>query len=348
VAVVLAIGTMKGAWVARSHDRSSWDLSGPYLRGWEVTTFGRAPGGDYLLATGSSWYGAAIHRSPDLEDWQQVVDGPAYHADAGRKLERIWTLTGVGERLYAGVAEAGLFTSDDDATTWQPVDGLNEHPTREHWQPGAGGLALHRLLTDPADSSRMWAAISAVGVLATTDGGTTWELRDSGVTPVIPSDQPGHCVHCIVADPDDADAIWRQDHRGVYRTADGGRSWEQIQNGVPGSGFGFPIARDPATGHLFIVPLESDEYRLPVDGRLMVYRSANGGDTWEESGKGLPADRVYTGVLRGAMDVDGTDPGGIYFGTTGGEVWASADTAESWQRLPVTFPRVLSVKVLDA
>jgi photosystem II stability/assembly factor-like uncharacterized protein len=346
--VVLGVGTVKGAWFARSEDRVAWEIDGPHHKGWEVTTFGHAPGGDYLLTTGSNWYGAAIHRSRDLTDWKQIVDGPAYPSSTGHTLERIWHLTTDGDRLFAGVAEAGLFSSDDDGATWQPVTALNEHASRAAWQPGLGGLALHRILVDPSDPNRMWVAISAVGVFASEDGGGSWELRNKGVTLAAPSDKHdiGYCVHCIVADPANTDTIWRQDHRGVYRTGDGGRTWERIENGIPGAGFGFPIVRDPGTGHLFVIPLESDEYRIPVEGRLRVFRSTDGGDSWHPSGAGIRDEPSYAGVLRGAMDVDGLDRGGIYFGTTGGEVWFSTDVGDTWQRLAATFPRISSIKVL--
>ncbi len=349
MAVVVGIGTVKGAWFARSEDRRSWSISGPHQRGWEVTAFGRSPGGDYLLGTGSTWYGAAIHRSPDLEEWEQVVAGPAYEADGGRKLERIWSFATAGARIFAGVAEAGLFWSDDDAATWHPVDALNDHATRDRWQPGLGGLALHRIVVDPNDPERIWVAISAVGVFATADGGNTWELRNNGVEIAAPGDEDdiGYCVHCIVPDPANPDRMWRQEHRGLFRTTNGGVDWERIQEGIPGSGFGFPIVRDHHTGRLFVVPLESDEYRTPVDGNLAVYVSDDDGDHWVASARGLPTEPAYVGVLRGAMDGDGLPAAGVYFGTTGGEVYWSTDRGESWSRLPMTVPRIAAVKVLS-
>lgn len=352
--VAFGIGTVKGAWIARSEDRESWTVTGPYHRGWEVTTFGRAPGGDYLLGTGSSWYGAAVHKSSDLENWEQVVAGPAYDEAADRKLERIWTFNTVGDRIYAGVAEAGLFRSDDEGKTWDPVGALNEHRSRPRWQPGLGGLALHRIIVDPDNPDRIWTAISAVGMFASEDGGESWELRNEGVEVTAPGDDDdptgdvvGYCVHCIVSDPDDPNRIWRQEHRGVFRSTDGGHNFERIQNGIPGTGFGFPIARDARTGRLLVVPLEADEYRFPVDGKFAVYVSDDDGDSWEASTKGLPEEPTYVGVLRGALDVDNQDATGVYMGTTGGEVYWSADTGDSWHRLPGRFPRVTSVKVLD-
>lgn len=344
--VTLAIGTMKGAWFARSGDRVRWDLDGPYLKGWQVSAFGRAPDDTYLLATASSWYGAALHRSKDLSDWHQIVSGPSYAEADGRKLTQIWTIRTVGSDMYAGVAEAGLFHSADAGENWSGVAGLDAHPSRDAWSPGAGGLCCHGFLSDPHDPARMWVAISAVGVFATEDGGKTWELRNDGVTVTGPDDAHdiGYCVHCLVADPDDADIIWRQDHKGVYRTSDGGRSWERIENGLP-AGFGFPIDRDPNTGRLFVAPMESDEFRMPVEGHLGVFHSTDRGDTWQP-GQWVDAPSLsFQGVLRGAMAVDGHDPCGVYAGTMAGQVIASLDVGETWTTLPWTFPRINSVEV---
>ena len=346
--MLLGIGTLKGAWFARSNDEGSWEISGPMLKGWEVSTLSVASNGDILAATASSWYGAAIHRSSDLKTWAQVVDGPAYESDMDRPLKRVWTMQTIGGLIYAGVADAGLFSSTDDAASWQLVDGLTNHPSAGDWSPGLGGLALHRIVSDGADPNHLWVAISAVGVFESRDAGQSWDLRNSGVPAAAPSDgfDIGYCVHNLVNDPNDANVLWRQDHRGVFRTSDGGRRWDRIQNGVPGAGFGFPIVRDPNSGALFIVPLESDEYRMPVDGHLCVYRSTDGGESWHATSGGLPAEPTHTGVLRDSMAVDGN--GGVYFGTTGGEVWHSADIGENWRRLPITLPRVTSVQVLAA
>jgi len=339
---VLAIGTYKGAWIARSEDRTAWELSGPLLKGWEVNTFGRAPDGTWLATTGSSWYGAAVHRSDDLATWSQVVDGPSFAgAPDDRRLERIWTIAGAGGVLFAGVAEAGLFRSDTGGTSWSPVSGFNEHRTRSGWEPGFGGLAAHRILIDPTDHQRMWVGASAVGVFRTEDGGETWELFNDGVVPAAPSDdypEIGFCVHCLVAHPDDPDLIWRQDHMGVFRTTNGGDSWERIQNGLP-SRFGFPIERDPVTGRLFLVPLEADEFRSPVGGRFAVYASDDNGDAWHElEGSARPG---WDLVLRDAMSVDGD--GGVYIGSSAGAVSWSTDSGDTWSTLPTSFPRVLSL-----
>jgi hypothetical protein len=344
--VNLCIGTDKGAWVLTSGDRKDWDLHGPYAKGWKVTTFGRDLEGGYLLATGSNWYGAAIQRSADLDSWKQLESGPAYATGGERPLTQIWTMGTWGDRLYAGVAEAGLFTSGDNGETWDEVKGLNEHPTRRAWQPGLGGLACHRFL---ARGERAWVGISAVGVFRSDDGGDSWEPKNAGVPAAGADDEfdIGYCVHCLTQDPEDGDRIWRQDHKGVYRTIDGGDTWERIEEGLP-AGFGFPIDRDHRTGRLFLAPQESDEFRAPVDGKLRVWKSDDDGDSWSEAGTGWTDAAAYAGVLRDAMAVDGLDPCGVYIGTSSGRVVTSADRGDSWQMLPYTFPRIGSVHAFSA
>jgi len=343
----IGVGTEKGAFFLRSKP-NSWDVDGPAHPGWRVTTFGRSPSGRCFLGTGSNWFGAAIHRSDDLASWEQVVDGPGWPDGGDRTLNNVWTITSVGAALYAGVDDAGLFRSDDDGASWRGVPGFNEHETRTAWVAGAGGLAAHRILSDPADPARMWVAVSAVGVFRSEDGGASWVPRNAGVERAAPDDdhpEIGYCVHRIVADPGDADLIWRQDHKGVYRTHDGGDLWERIEEGLP-AGFGFPIVRDTESGALFVLPQESDEHRMPVGGEFRVYRSTDGGDSWHPSGTGQPEGRMYAGVLRDAMDTDGT--GGVYVGSTAGTFHYTGDAGDSWATLPVVFPRIGSVVVLDA
>jgi hypothetical protein len=342
----VGIGTEKGAFFLR-RARRGWDLSGPAFAGWRVTTFGRAPSGDHLLATGSGWFGAAIHRSPDLESWEQVVAGPGWPEGGDRRLNHVWTLERVDADLFAGVDDAGLFRSGDDGETWDPVPGFNEHPTRPHWLPGAGGLAAHCLLHHPSDPKRMWVGVSAVGVFHTDDGGASWVLRDEGVEATAPDDEHpevGHCVHRLALHHDEPETLWRQDHQGVYRSIDGAESWQRIEDGLP-SGFGFALAQDRGSGGLFVVPLESDERRMPNGGRFLVYRSVDGGDSWEPSGTGLPGEPCYAGVLRDALATD--DAGGVYLGTTAGTVHVSVDAGERWETVPAVLPRILSVRVLE-
>lgn len=346
--VTVAVGTEKGAYLARSDGpRSEWDLEGPLFKGWRVTTFGEAGDGTYLVATASNWFGAALHRSSDLKEWTQIVAGPAWPEGGDRKLTQIWTLTRAGDHLYAGVDEAGLFHSADHGETWQPVDGLNEHHTRSAWEPGLGGLTAHRVIVDRTNQDRIWVAISAVGVFRSDDGGTTWLTKNAGMPAAVDAqefDDIGHCVHGLVQDPTNPDRLYRQEHLGVFRTDDGGDQWERIEDGLP-AGFGFPIVLDRESNRLFVVPLESDENRLPVDGAFRVYRSDDRGDSWRISGTGHPEAATFTAVLRGAMDTD--QRGGIYLGTTAGKVMTTADAGDIWTTLPWTLPRILSVRVLE-
>lgn len=341
----LAVGTDKGGWLLRSDDRATWDLEGPFFPGWRVTAFGQAADGTYLAGTASGWFGPALHRSRDLVNWEQVADGPGFE-DNGPRLEQVWTFTTAPDgRVFCGVAEAGVFASDDNGTTWEPVEPFNQHPTRHVWQPGAGGMCAHKVLLD---GDRMWVAASAIGVFRSDDAGATFVPKNEGVVAAVPDgetaeDGIGYCVHCVVSDPADPEVIWRQDHMGVYRTGDGGDTWERIENGLP-AGFGFPIARDAASGALFVVPLQGADMRAPVDGRFAAWRSTDGGDSWSVAGTGWPDEPTYAAVLRGAMATDGN--GGVYLGTTGGDVWATADAGDRWQRLPGSFPRIATVAVL--
>ncbi len=344
--VLALIGTEKGGFVLRSDaSRRKWTIDEPIFKGWKVTAAARDDRGRTLVGIASNVYGAAIHVSDDGKSWRQVAEGPAYTQESGRKLNQIWTLVQAGSTLYAGVDQAGIFQSNDRGESWRPMPGLNDHSTRSAWQPGFGGLCAHTILADPKNPKRSWCGISAVGVFRSDDGGATWSPKNSGV-PAILEDKDwkdiGCCVHALASDPTDAMTIYRQDHLGMFRTRNGGDSWERIENGLP-SRFGFPLAIDRRTRALFAVPLESDERRLPVEGKLRVYRSRNGGDSWEPLSRGLPQKDSYGTVLRSALATDSLEPCGIVFGTTAGTVHASDDGGESWQTLPCTLPRVLSV-----
>lgn len=344
--VRLIVGTTKGGFVVHSSDRQKWKIEGPIFKGWKVTTTARDRDGTFLVGTASDVYGPAIHKGRDpLGEWKQADKSPQYAKDGDRKLKQIWRIVPNGEAIYAGVDEAGLFKSTDAGETWLPVEALNEHSTRGAWCPGAGGLCAHSILVDPNDSKRIWCGISAVGMFRSDDGGANWHAKNKGI-PVILEDKEhpeiGFCVHGLAASPNDPNRIYRQDHVGMFRSSDGGDNWERNENGLP-SGFGFPIAMDKQTETLFAAPLESDEYRLPKDGRLTIYRSTDRGDSWQELSKGLPQSHSYESVLRGAMATDSLDSCGVYFGTTSGSVFVSNDSGESWQALPCRLPRVLSV-----
>lgn len=348
--VHLLIGTDKGGFVLRGDpSRASWTIEGPLFKGWKVTASARDDDGRYMVATASDVYGAALHVSDDLVEWRQIEAGPSWpkpaEGEPERKLNQIWTIVPRGGgRWLAGVDEAGVFASDDGGETWTGLAGLNEHPTRSGWVPGAGGLCAHAILVDDA-TNRLWCGISAVGVFRSDDGGATWAVKNEGVRAVIEDEKHkeiGRCVHGLVADPDDANVIYRREHIGMFRSRDGGDTWERIEKGL-GSWFGFPISMDRSTRTLYCVPLESDEYRLPTDGKLEVFRSRDGGDSWESASAGLPAGHVYAGVLRGAMDVDHLEPCGVYFGTTGGTVHVSNDGGDRWTQVPCLLPRIFCV-----
>ncbi len=345
--VLVIVGTEKGAFLCRSDDdRRQWEVGGPLFKGWKVTASARSASGRYLLATASQVYGPALHVSNDLKTWRQIDKGPAYPPGGDRKLNQIWTLCARNGRHFAGVDEAGLFASDDDGESWRPISGLNDHPSRRAWFPGAGGLCAHAVLIHPKRPERIWCGISAVGVWRSDDGGHTWTPKNEGVRCMAPDkDFPGigYCVHGLALDADDPDRIYRQDHSGMYRTTNAGESWERNEHGLP-SWFGFAIAMDAPSRTLFSFPLESDEYRLPVDGKCRVYRSRTKGDSWQPLANGLPDGRYYGSVLRGAIAVDGLDPAGVYVGSTSGDVFVSADGGESWRALPYRLPRVLSVE----
>jgi len=341
--VTVLVGTEKGAWILRSDAaRKDWAIDGPHFKGWKVTASDRTPGGKYLVATASFVYGAAIHESRDLKTFRQIEKGPAYPEGAGRKMIQTWTIACGAKRHFAGVDEAGLFVSDDDGASWQPVPSLNDHPTRPSWFPGNGGLCAHSVLVR---GDRLFVGISAVGVWRSDDGGKSWAPKNAGIPHVIEDKklkEIGFCVHGLAFDPAAPDTVYRQDHAGMFRSRDAGDRWERIQTGLPASGFGFALAQHGRS--VFSFPLESDEYRVPVDGKFRVYRSRDGGESWQALARGLPEAPTYANVLRGAMAVDGMNPCGVYVGSTSGEVYASADDGESWRRIPCTLPRILHVR----
>ena len=295
--------------------------------------------GGALAALASNWFGASLQRSTDLDTWKPFGEAPSYDDD--RPLEQIWTLTPADGVLYAGVEEAGLFRSSDGGSTWEGVVALNDLGARRRWMPGLGGLCAHHVL---ADGDRLMVAISAVGVFRSDDRGASFTKVDQGVTTAVePTDDldEGHCVHSIVAQPDDPDRLWRQDHTGVYRTTDGGAQWDRIEVGLPAS-FGFPIGRDAASARLFVVPMESDQNRVSAGGRFRVYRSDDDGDSWQVSGTGWDDSPAYDTVLRNAMATDGN--GSVVVGTTGGNLWHTPDGGDHWTRADLQLPRVLSVE----
>tara|TARA_R110002049_G_scaffold247056_2_gene421212 strand:+ start:3324 stop:4511 length:1188 start_codon:yes stop_codon:yes gene_type:complete len=252
------------------------------------------------------------------------------------------------DTVYAGVEDAALFRSQDAGVTWQEMAALRGHSSGPNWQPGAGGMCLHTIVLDPNNEQRMFVAISAAGAFRTDDGGQSWKPINKGlVSDYIPDPHAdvGHCVHRIISHPTQPDVLFMQKHWDVMRSDDGGDSWREVSGNLP-SDFGFPIAvhaHEPET--IYVVPITSDSLHYPPEGKLRVYRSRGGGEQWEALTEGLPQEHCYVNVLRDAMAVDTVQPCGIYFGTTGGQVYASADDGDSWQAIVRDLPAVLSVEV---
>lgn len=361
--VTVLVGTTRGAFFFHSDaNRQSWEMTGPHLDGWEIYSLcglngdgsgGKDNGhsGNRIFAGTSHYvYGPTIRVSDDLGDtWTQVEASPKYAEESGHKLNRIWQIVpghpAEPGKLYAGVDEAGLFASLDGGTTWEEVTGLSQHHTRDEWSPGNGGLCLHTILIDPANPQRTWVGISAVGVFRTDDGGRTWKACNQGLPNLatgVRTEEVGRCVHKLVLDPKNSDTLYCQFHGGVFKSTDAADSWQPIESGLP-SNFGFPMGVT-ASGDLFVIPLESDIQRHVKDGRLRVYRSRDGGESWSDASQGLPDQPHYVGVLRDALAVDTLDPAGIYFGTSMGEIFYSPDAGEHWDRLPGQFPRITSIK----
>jgi photosystem II stability/assembly factor-like uncharacterized protein len=352
--VLILLGTKKGAFIATGdRERRAWSLSGPFCETWPMNhVVGDPETGTIYGAGGNAWFGPAIWKTADFgRSWSHSSAGLAY--EAGEKpIESAWTLGLTNGDVYTGVQPAGLFISADMGRTWAHVGGLRDHPTRPEWQPGGAGLVLHSLVIDPDNHDRMWVGISAAGVFHSADGGKTWEPRNKGTRADFnPEDQRypefGQCVHCVVKAPGMADRLYQQNHCGMYRSDDAGKSWQSIEAGLPSS-FGFPAAahpRDPDT--LFLLPLNGDiKGRTVPGGKAAVWRTRDGGATWQDMRQGLPQENVFFGVLRQAMATDRLDPAGVYFGTSSGTVYASADEGESWAPVAEHLPTILSVETM--
>jgi photosystem II stability/assembly factor-like uncharacterized protein len=348
--VLLLVGTKKGLFILESdRSRATWRMRGPLCESWSIhaATFDPATGSMYAGGS-NAWYGPAVWRSDDLgESWSHSSAGLTY-GEAGPRVTSVWSVTPARDAVYAGVEEAGLFRSIDRGETWQHVAGLTEHPSRASWEPGAGGLILHTIVPHPADPERMWIAISSVGVFETRDGGVTWAARNRGLRACYAPDpnlEIGHCVHKMVLAAGGSELLYQQHHCGVFRSADGGATWEDVNAGLP-SDFGFAMVghpRDPGT--VYAIPLTADAGRHMVDGRAAVWTTRDGGATWRDLRAGLPQENAYLGVLREAMGIDGLDPAGVCFGTSTGQLFASADEGESWRRIADLLPPIWSVDV---
>lgn len=354
--VILLVGTRKGLFLATSDaERREWDLKGPCLAGFEVyhAVLDPRDGKTGYAAVRHVVWGVHIHRSVDAgRTWELLPEVPHHSSTGGAQgLKAIWYLApghaSEPDTLYAGVEPAGLLVSRDCGAVWEPVSGLNDHPTRSTWQEAKGGLALHSIYVDPRDARRIYAAVSAGGVYRSDDGGVSWEPANRGVrADYLPITHPetGHCVHRIVLHPAHPDRLYRQCHTGTYRSDDRGANWVEITDGLP-SDFGYAVATDPNDPDaVYVIPEESSHVRTTVGGALTVYRSRNAGASWEPLARGLPRENAYVTILREAIDTDGLDPCGVYFGTSSGHLFASRDGGDSWEIIAGFLPCILSVQ----
>ncbi|MEA2505815.1 MAG: hypothetical protein QOH48_433 [Actinomycetota bacterium] len=364
--VRLLVGTRKGAFVLTSDEnRERWDVSDPSFAGWEIYHLKGSPADPNRLYASQStgWFGQLIQRSDDGgKSWQPMGNKFEYDGVPGThqwydgtphpwEFARVWHLEPSlddPDSIYAGVEDAALFRSNDGGGTWQELSGLRGHGSGSSWAPGAGGLCLHTIVLDPRDPERIFVAISAAGVFRTDDGGKTWRAANRGLhSGGIPDEtaEVGHCVHKLAMHPSRPDVLFMQKHWDVMRSDDAAESWQEVSGNLP-TDFGFAIdvhAHEPET--IYVVPIKSDSEHYPPDGKLRVYRSRSGGNEWEALTEGLPQKDCYVNVLRDAMAVDSLDSCGVYFGTTGGQVYASADAGDTWAPIVRDLPAVLSVEV---
>jgi photosystem II stability/assembly factor-like uncharacterized protein len=353
--VFVLVGTKKGAFILKGDgDRSSFTMSGPHCDTWPIHhIIGDPKMGTIYAAGGNEWFGPAVWRSDDGgKSWTHSSEGLAYK-EGEEPVKAVWSLAfGPDGTLYAGVQPAGLFVSRDGGKTWTHLDGLQKHPSRERWMPGGAGLILHSLLIDQDDPRSIWVGISAAGVFHSADGGETWEARNRGTrADFLPEDQRypefGQCVHSLVKAAGNGGRLYQQNHCGMYRSDDGGKSWQSIEEGLPSS-FGFPAAAHPSDPDtLFLVPLNGDTAgRYMPDGRAAVWRTRDGGKSWQDLRDGLPQENVYYNVLRQALAVDRCQPAGVYFGSASGILYGSADEGDEWQMLAEHLPSIMSVETL--
>jgi photosystem II stability/assembly factor-like uncharacterized protein len=352
---VVLLGTKRGLFTARSRDRVTWECAPTALAGTRVynATLDQRGGRRRIYAADNGdFFGTFLRYSDDFgQTWQEPERGIQFPEESGLSLENIWVIEpgrpSEPNVVYVGVAPASLWVSEDAGVTWSQNEGLAQHPTRETWQPGAGGLCLHTIVPDRSDPQRMWVGISAVGCVRTDDGGKTWQFKNKNTRAGFQPDiypEYGQCLHRMLQHPTQPNTLYQQNHCGVYRSDDGGDNWTDIQRDLP-SEFGFPIAIDP--GHPDTVfTIVENEGRNNFGEQFTVYRTRDGGEQWESLTEGLPGGGgVRLGVLRHGMATDSHDPCGIYVGTNTGQLFASADGGESWHVAADFLPSIYSVTV---
>ncbi len=364
--VRVLVGTRKGAFILTSDEnREKWEVTPPLFAGWEIPHIKASPvNPDRIYASVfSGWFGQTVHRSDDGGvSWNPIGNEFIYDGVTGThqwydgtqhpwEFKRVWhfepSLTDV-DVVYAGVEDAAMFKSTDAGMTWTELSGLRNHTSGRQWMPGAGGMCLHTIILDPNNPGRIYIAISAAGAFRSNDDGKTWRTITKGLNSSMmpdPTAEVGHCVHRIAMHPEHPNTLFMQKHWDVMRSDDCGDNWHEVSGNLP-TDFGFPIEvhpHEPET--IYVVPIKSDSEHFPIDGKLQVWRSKTGGNTWEALTNGLPQENCYVNILRDATSLDTLDSAGIYFGTTGGQVYVSPDSGDHWQAIVRDLPAVLSVEV---
>ncbi|AJT42306.1 WD40/YVTN/BNR-like repeat-containing protein [Psychromicrobium lacuslunae] len=352
--VVLAIGTKKGLWLAQSEDRQHWRVSEPHFFMQEIPSIAidTRQGCRLMVGVRSEHWGPTVAHSDDLgSTWTEPEEGAIrFAATDDAALERVWQLQPGGAHepgvVWAGCEPISVWKSTDGGEHFELNRGLWDHPHRSEWGAGFGGAAVHTVLPPTENSERVLVAMSTGGVYRSEDGGTSWQPRNQGISAYfMPDPQPefGQCVHKIARDAGTASTLYAQNHHGVYRSEDNGDHWGSIADGLPAD-FGFVMLTHPRrAGTAWVIPIKADGERIPPEGKLAVHRTDDGGSSWKRLDQGLPQFE-YNVVLRDAAAVDDAETVGVYFGTRGGSVYASADEGESFSEVLSHLPDVLCVR----
>ncbi len=351
--VLVLVGTKRGLFLLSSRDRVRWEVNATGLSGSRIfyATLDQRNGHRMFAADNGDFFGSFLRYSDDFgQTWQEPEQGIQFPEVSNMKLVNIWTIepgrASEPGTLYAGVDPATIWVSNDYGVHWSLNESLANHPTREQWNPGAGGLCLHTIIVDPGNDQRMWVGISAVGCMRTDDGGKSWVFLNKNVrASFLPDIYPefGQCLHRMIQHPTQPDVLYQQNHCGIYKSLNAGDDWIDIQHNLP-SEFGFPITLDPHHPDTVFVIVENNS-RNNIGEQFNIYRTKDGGERWEALSEGLPAGPgVRLGVLRHGMCSDTLDPCGVYVGTNTGQVFASADRGDSWHLIADFLPSVYSVK----
>ncbi|HLX31921.1 MAG TPA: hypothetical protein VKR79_04050 [Gaiellaceae bacterium] len=349
---LLTVATRKGTFLLESDDRKKWTLSEPLCEGWPIyhAIYDAASDSIYAAAA-SEWHGSAIWRSRDRgATWEMSSEGLTYGDEDGRKVSKVSTLARAGDRLLVGVEAPGIFESRDNGETWSLLSTLSGQPASDVWDDPAnqppGHLGISGFVTDAGDSDNFFTIVQGIGAFQTEDGGSSWTPRNKGLRRDWPSEweDVGFCVHKLVrsADPQ---RMYQQNHVGMHRSDDAGQSWTEITEGLPGD-FGFAAAVHPHDKETFyVIPVDGGHGRTMHEGKATVWRTRDAGSSWQPLRKGLPQVDAHLGVLRQGMTVDTHDTPGVYFGTSTGQVYASADEGETWSEIASYLPSISSVDV---